>query len=84
MTTETKRYGYHVTGKWGRADIEADHREWTQHVAKCVNSHYDLLAALETLLESVEGKKVTFGDCNQARAAIERATKGGTCIARKT
>jgi hypothetical protein len=34
----------------------------------------DLLEALQVLLDSVEGNRVTVGDCNQARAAIARAT----------
>lgn len=33
----------------------------------------ELLEALETLLEAVDGNHVTFGDCNQARAAIRKA-----------
>lgn len=32
-----------------------------------------LLAALDCLLQSVEGQRVTMGDCNQAHAAIARA-----------
>jgi hypothetical protein len=34
----------------------------------------ELLEALVTLLDSVEGKRITQGDCNQARAAIAKAT----------
>lgn len=33
----------------------------------------ELLEALRVLLEAVEGKRVTQGDCNQARAAIAKA-----------
>ena len=34
----------------------------------------ELLDALETLLDSINGQRVTVGDCNQARAAIAKAT----------
>jgi len=65
-----------ISGAYGGFAGKVEAENDAQHIVRCVNSHDDLLSALETLLESVEGKKVTFGDCNQARAAIERATKG--------
>ena len=33
----------------------------------------ELLEALKTLLSSIEGKRVTVGDCNQAAFAIAKA-----------
>lgn len=42
-------------------------------IVRAVNSHADLVAALDNLLISVEGKHVTVGDCNQARAALAKA-----------
>jgi hypothetical protein len=34
----------------------------------------DLLEELRNLVDAVEGKRVTVGDCNAARAAIAKAT----------
>jgi hypothetical protein len=34
----------------------------------------ELLEALVTLFDAVEGNRITQGDCNQARAAIAKAT----------
>lgn len=37
----------------------------------------ELLDALRALLDAVDGNRVTVGDCNQARAAIAKATGSG-------
>lgn len=43
--------------------------------ARLIAAAPDLLEALQTLLDSVEGNRVTAGDCYMALAAITKATK---------
>lgn len=45
-----------------------------QHLLILADSHAELLEAMKTLLDAVNGNHVTVGDCNQASAAIFKAT----------
>jgi hypothetical protein len=59
---------YEINGKTRVAEFV------TEANARLIAAAPELLDALVTLLDAVEGKRITQGDCNQARAAIARAT----------
>jgi hypothetical protein len=42
--------------------------------ARLIAAAPDMLDALYTLLDAIDGNRITVGDCNQARAAIAKAT----------
>lgn len=61
------------SGGWLVAEVSLglpDHAK----TARLLTAAPELLEALRTLLDAVEGNHVTMGDCNQARAAIASAT----------
>jgi hypothetical protein len=62
--------GYSVVGSEGISTSDEDYAN-----ARLIAAAPDLLAALQTLLDAVNGHRVTVGDCNEARAAIAKATE---------
>lgn len=59
------------------ATVEHGDPEELEANARLIAAAPELLAALETLLASVDGHRVTIGDCTQAAKAIAKA-KGAT------
>lgn len=45
------------------------------HDAMLTQDRAELIEALQTLLDAVEGNRVTVGDCNQARNALSKHSK---------
>ena len=62
-----------INGKF--ETVESSQADWIKYLRRVpADGSMDVVDALRTLLDAIEGNHVTVGDCNQARAALAKAS----------